>query len=140
MPVIYGDVALDEVRGGTIASTEEIFAWLATKLPPQRLILAGEVEGVYTADPNIDPTAQRIPAITPATFAQVQVALGGSHGVDVTGGMAAKVAEALALVTACAGLDVLICSGLTPGNLTLALSEFHQQIGTRIFADLRSGG
>lgn len=134
VPVVYGDVALDKVRGGTIASTEEIFAWLATKLLPQRLILAGEVDGVYTADPNIDPSAQRIAKITPATFNQVQSALGDSHGVDVTGGMAAKVAEALALVTAHAGLDVLICSGLTPDNLTLALSGFSQQIGTRISA------
>ncbi len=134
VPVVYGDVALDEVRGGTIASTEEIFAWLATKLPPQRLILVGEVDGVYTADPNTDATAQRISAITPATIVQMQATLGGSHGVDVTGGMAAKVAEALALVTAHAGLEVLICSGLTAGNLTLALNAFNQQIGTRIYS------
>lgn len=134
VPVVYGDVALDEVRGGTIASTEEIFAWLATKLPPQRLILVGEVDGVYTADPNTDATAQRISAITPDTIVQMQATLGGSHGVDVTGGMAAKVAEALALVTAHAGLEVLICSGLTAGNLTLALNAFNQQIGTRIYS------
>ncbi|RME50190.1 MAG: uridylate kinase, partial [Caldilineae bacterium] len=51
LPVVYGDVALDAARGGTIASTEEIFAWLARTLPPGRVILAGEVDGVYTADP-----------------------------------------------------------------------------------------
>ena len=46
VPVVFGDVALDEVRGGTIISTEEIFAWLAVRLRPQRVILAGEVAGV----------------------------------------------------------------------------------------------
>ena len=58
-PVVFGDVALDNVRGGTIASTEEIFEQLADHLHPQRLVLAGEVDGIYTADPLIDPAAQR---------------------------------------------------------------------------------
>ena len=33
-PVVHGDVALDDVRGGTIISTEEIFRWLAPRLSP----------------------------------------------------------------------------------------------------------
>ena len=63
-PVVYGDVALDEVRGGTIASTEEIFARLALRLHPERLVLAGEVDGIYSADPLLDHCAERIPVIT----------------------------------------------------------------------------
>ena len=132
VPVVYGDVALDDQRGGTIASTEEIFAWLLPHLRPQRVVLAGEVDGIYSADPLIDPAAERIAAITPATLAAVQQGLGGSHGVDVTGGMVAKVAESMAMVAAVPGLEVIICSGLVPGNLSRALSETIVSVGTRI--------
>lgn len=136
VPVLYGDVALDDVRGGTIVSTEEIFSWLTPHLLPQRLVLVGEIDGVYTADPNLDPTATRLTEITPASLHQIQAGLGGSHGVDVTGGMVAKVQEALALVKAYPHLDVIICSGLTPGNLTAALNQSASGIGTRIYRGL----
>jgi isopentenyl phosphate kinase len=131
-PVLYGDVAVDDVRGGTIASTEEIFEWLAAHLPPRRLVLAGEVDGVYTADPNLDPHARRIADITPATLGQLNATLGGSHGMDVTGGMAAKVKESLAMVAAHPGLEVVICSGLAAGHVQRALVETQASIGTRL--------
>ena len=35
VPILYGDVALDAVRGGTIVSTEEIFLHLAPLLRPR---------------------------------------------------------------------------------------------------------
>lgn len=35
VPVIHGDVAFDEELGGTVASTEDIFAFLARKTPPR---------------------------------------------------------------------------------------------------------
>jgi isopentenyl phosphate kinase len=133
LPVVYGDVALDEVRGGTIASTEEIFEWLAHSLFPQRLVLAGEVDGVFTADPTVDATAQRITVITPASFARLSAALGDSHGVDVTGGMAAKVQQSLALAAAIPGLDVIICSGLAAGQLQRALLDPPGAMGTWIY-------
>ncbi len=130
LPVIYGDVALDEVRGGAIASTEEIFDWLAEHLPPRRMILAGEVDGVYTADPQVDPAAMRLPLITPADLDAIAAGLGGSHGVDVTGGMAAKVAHALALVQRHPGLEIIVCSGLAPGSVFRALTEETASVGT----------
>jgi isopentenyl phosphate kinase len=131
-PVIFGDVALDRVRGGTIASTEEIFDWLAAHLLPERIVLAGEVDGIYTADPLRDPSAARIPQLTPATLAEIQRGLGGSHGVDVTGGMAAKAAQVLALVRRYPQLEVILCSGLEAGNVQAALTEPARASGTRV--------
>lgn len=139
VPVIFGDVALDEVRGGTIASTEEIFAWLLPRLRPNRIILAGEVAGIYTADPLVDPAAALIPVVTPASFARVQAGLAGSHGIDVTGGMASKVAQALAWVEQAhanhwsnqpGATTVLICSGLTAETVRHALVAPDQVQGT----------
>lgn len=132
VPVVFGDVALDDVRGGTIASTEEIFEWLAVQLLPQRIVLAGEVDGIYTADPQLDATAQRIPAITPRMLADLQANVGASHGVDVTGGMAAKVAQSVRMITAIPGLDLVICSGLIAGHLQAAMDMSTTAVGTRI--------
>ena len=117
IPLVYGDVAFDLVRGGTIISTEEVFALLVTEFQPTWLLLAGETDGVY------DSHGDTIPRITPANFAEVKAALGGSRGTDVTGGMASKVQAMLALVEAHPTLSILIFSGLHPGNITQALLE-----------------
>jgi len=132
-PVIYGDVALDTVRGGTIISTEEIFAWLAPRLAPVRVILVGEVAGVLSADPASGIAGELIPEITPETLPGVAQALGGSRGVDVTGGMVAKVREMLALVQATPALAaVQIISGLTPGSVRSTLVDSDLRAGTHI--------
>jgi len=136
VPVVFGDVALDSVRGGTIASTEEIFEPLVDQLRPQRLVLAGEVDGIYDADPLRSPGARRIPLITPQMAEDSQsglhAGLGGSHGVDVTGGMRAKVEQSLAMVRAHPGLEIVVCSGLGRGSLLAALRG--ERVGTVIRA------
>ncbi|MBX3000381.1 MAG: isopentenyl phosphate kinase family protein [Caldilineaceae bacterium] len=134
VPLVHGDVALDRVRGGTIASTEEIFEWLAERLPPQRMVLAGEVDGVYTGDPLRDPSAQRIPEITPHTFADMATGISHSFGTDVTGGMAAKVQQALRLCQRHPQLRILLCSGLIPGAVQRALTEEGGPLGTVIYS------
>ncbi len=131
-PVVHGDVALDTVRGGTIISTEQIFHYLAPRLRPQRVVLVGEVEGVLTADPATGP-AQLIAQITLDMLPDL--ALGGSRGVDVTGGMVAKVQEMLAVVEATPTLNsVQIISGLTSGLVRQVLIDPELQAGTRIVA------
>lgn len=132
VPVVFGDVALDAARGGVIASTEEIFDYLGEHIPPARMILAGEVDGIFTADPLLHAEAKRIAEITPATAQAAAAGLGGSHGVDVTGGMAAKVGHALALLARHPDLEVIVCSGLEPGAVAHALSD-GGGVGTRLW-------
>lgn len=134
--VVYGDVALDDVRGGTIISTEQIFRWLAPRLMPVRIILVGEVPGVLTADPAGGQPGELIPHITPAIFPTIVGALGGSRGVDVTGGMMGKVAEMLALIGSMSPpASVQIISGLVPGLVRAVLADPDRPAGTRITAD-----
>ena len=123
VPVVFGDVALDERQGSTIASTEQLFEYLAHQLRPQRMLLAGEVDGVYTADPQREPGARPIAALTPASWqaAEKHEGVGGARGVDVTGGMYAKVQQMLRLVEALPGLQVSIFSGLEVGRVRDAL-------------------
>ncbi len=132
LPLIHGDVAFDSVRGGTIASTEEIFEQMADRFPPVRIVLAGELEGVYTSDPRRDPTAVLLREITPASLGSLSVALGASHATDVTGGMAAKVEQSLRMVDAAEGLEVIVCGGLTPGAIFAALTDLSAFPGTLI--------
>jgi isopentenyl phosphate kinase len=115
VPLVHGDVAIDDEQGGTIISTEDIFIYLAEHLKPVRILLAGDVPGV------LDERDRVIPEITPADLERLERLLGGSHGVDVTGGMASKVRAMLSLCQAIPGLQVHILSGGQPGLLTDAL-------------------
>jgi isopentenyl phosphate kinase len=121
VPLLYGDVALDELKGGTIISTEQIFAYLARHLHPARIILIGEVDGVFEGDPLHDPLAGRVPEIGAENWDRVRTVLGGSHGWDVTGGMLSKIEEMVELVRSLPGLQVHVLSGRRTGALETAL-------------------
>lgn len=127
IPLVHGDVAYDTVRGGTIISTETILTYIAQYIPITRIILLGEVDGVYDASGTV------IPSITSNNFEQYKPILGGSGGVDVTGGMITKVADMLTLAETVQGLKIHICSGLKQGLLTETLLG-KSDIGTTISA------
>lgn len=133
VPLVHGDVALDEERGGTIVSTEELMVYLTGEFRPGRILLLGETAGVLRSDTG---SGERegiiIPCITPHNIEIVASSLGGSRGPDVTGGMVSKVHQMLDLVQANSGLQVHILSGLEPGLLTRVLLEPDVAVGTRI--------
>jgi len=128
VPLVYGDVAIDEVLGGTIISTETVFFYLAQYLPVERILLLGEVDGVYNQN------KQAIPHITPENFQAIKDALGGSAGVDVTGGMETKVRDMLALTQTLPNLSIRILNGNIPGLLQQTLLG-QAQPGTLIHAN-----
>lgn len=128
VPLVYGDVAIDEMWGGTIISTEEILAFLAHILTPTRILIAGDYQGVLGSG------GQVIPLLTPPTLDDLQDALGESAQVDVTGGMASKVASMLALCASIPGLKVHIFSGQQEGNVFRALTEETVSFGTHLTA------
>lgn len=117
VPLVYGDVAIDNVQGGTIISTEDVFTYLTNVLKPAHILLAGNYDGV------MDQKGSVISRITPATLPGVRSALGGSDATDVTGGMAAKVESMLELVQAIPGLHILIFNGEEPGAVQQALTQ-----------------
>lgn len=128
VPVIHGDVAFDQVRGGTILSTEEVMGYLVGRLKPSSILLAGETRGVY------DTAGEVIGRITPQNFDQIKAALGGSRGADVTGGMAAKVQDVLDLAVAQPGMQVRIFGGLEPGVIENLLINQNPSLGTVVEA------
>lgn len=132
VPLVYGDVALDDELGGTIVSTEELFVWLARRLHPARIVLVGKVDGVFEGDPLRHPSARPVPHISAANWAQVRELLGGSPTPDVTGGMLAKVEAMVHLVRQIPGLRVHLISGKRAGALEMALRGEEAVGGTVI--------
>ena len=130
VPLVYGDVALDDEWGSSIISTEVQFVYLARRLRPQRILLLGEVAGVYSADPRRDPTARLISCIEAQHAQQLTSMLSGSNAVDVTGGMRSKVQFMLTLFDYLPALRVCLLSGLQPGLLQRALLEPEWNPGT----------
>jgi isopentenyl phosphate kinase len=132
IPIVYGDVAMDLEQGFAIISTEQIFSYLVAPLGATRIVLAGIVDGVYTADPLRHPdSAQRLDHISPRSWAEVRALLGGSHAVDVTGGMLSKVEAMVDLVECHPDLTVTVVSGAIPGRVQQALRG-DVAAGTRI--------
>jgi len=111
VPLVYGDVALDDLRGCTIASTEQVFAYLARHLRPQRMIVTCEVAGVYSGDPHRDSIVRLIPEINSRNYPETEHMLSTSFGMDVTGGMLSKVKTLFELVSEQPDLTVRIVTG-----------------------------
>jgi isopentenyl phosphate kinase len=127
LPVVAGDVAFDRARGTCIISTERVFLYLAPRLRPSRVLLAGVDPGVYADFPR----ATRVqPSLTEADLSSGSLA--GSQATDVTGGMAEKVELALAMVRSVPGLEARIFSGDEPGAVEHALRG--AALGTLIFS------
>lgn len=130
VPVVYGDVSFDTVRGSAIVSTEQIFAYLAPRLMPARVILAGHVDGVFTADPLRKGGTRLLSEVSASSLPEVGRMLTGSRDTDVTGGMLAKVKTMFELIEAQPNLTVRIISGEQKGLIRKALIDPGIEEGT----------
>lgn len=93
IPVLYGVPAYDIKQGCSILSGDQIASYLAKKLKAEKIIMASDVDGIFTADPKKDKKAKQIKEINRKNFKEVKKMLGGSTAVDVTGGMMGKILE-----------------------------------------------
>jgi len=130
IPVVQGDVVFDEVLGGTIFSTEQVFSYLSKMLQPQRILLAGLDPGVYLHPAQKEAV---IPEITPGNIHKFLPILSGSEAADVTGGMAGKIRWMLSLVESQLDLSVQVFSGAVSGQVKKALCG--EKLGTTILKD-----
>ncbi len=113
LPIVYGDVIFDQSLGATIFSTEQVLAEVGKMLLKQKkevvIVHCGTTKGVYNS------SKQTIPEITPNNFQKIKKSIGGSAGVDVTGGMIHKVKTSLELAKL--GIVSYITDGVTRGSL-----------------------
>ncbi len=130
LPVVYGDVILDREKGCTIYSTERVLGYIGLALKKndyeiEKIIHCGQTNGVY------DDNGNTIPLINSKNIDVYKHCLGGSGGVDVTGGMIHKVVESLDLAKQ--GIPGLIIDGIEHGSLSQAIAG-KEVLGTRIEA------
>jgi glutamate 5-kinase len=100
-------VATEEIRYG---DNDRLAARVAQMIGADALVLLSDVDGLYSADPRRDPSADHLPVVQVIT-AQIEAMAGGSNaeaGVGV-GGMASKLAAAR--IAQSAGCATLIAHG-----------------------------
>ena len=131
-PLTNGDVVSDTVKGISIVSGEETLAYLSRSLKPDKVIVAGDIDGVFTADPRIDAKARLIPIVDKANATAALGSVGPSTHVDVTGGMASKL-RYLYDISKENGISCQIVNALAPGRLEAALED-KNVVGTVIKA------
>jgi glutamate 5-kinase len=99
-------VATTEIRFG---DNDRLAARAAQAASAQGVVLLSDVDGLYTANPATDPTAQFVPEVTALTPAILAMADGGSGSGMGSGGMAAKLAAAR--IAGAAGINLAIADG-----------------------------
>jgi glutamate 5-kinase len=107
LPVINENdtVATTEIRYG---DNDRLAARVAQMTSADCLLLLSDVSGLYTADPNRDPTARLIPEVREIT-PEIEAMGGGSASAVGSGGMATKIAAARIATTA--GCAMAIAAG-----------------------------
>lgn len=113
LPIINENdtVSVAEIRFG---DNDHLAAMLTNLLQAPLLVLLTVVDGLFSADPGSDPSAQRIPTV-PNIDSTITEMAGSSKSALGTGGMRSKL-RAARLATA-AGESVIMANGTRPGVL-----------------------
>lgn len=106
-------VVTEEIRYG---DNDRLAARVAQMIGADLLVLLSDVDGLYTADPRHDPSAEHLPRVTRLTPQIEAMAGGANQGAGVgTGGMATKLAAAR--IASAAGCATVITLGSRPSPL-----------------------
>jgi len=117
IPVLFGDVVIDESKGMDIISGDAIMAYIANEMMAERAIFLMDVDGIYDKEPGKE-DARLIDVIDETT-----VVKHGMEKIDVTGGIKNKIQEAMKM-----DCMVYFINGLVKGNLTKAIKG--EKVGT----------
>lgn len=122
-------VATSEIRFG---DNDRLAARAAQAAGASGVILLSDVDGLYTANPASDPTAQRIAHVKALTPEIIAMATGETRSGMGSGGMAAKLQAAR--MAGAAGIALAICDGRVERPLT----HFATAGGGTLFAPPRT--
>jgi glutamate 5-kinase len=119
-------VAVDEIHDAKFGDNDNLSAMVANLVDADLLVILTEVDGLFTSDPHIDPTARFVPEVN-RIDTSIEKLASDTSGKLGTGGMLTKI-EAAKLATA-SGVTVIIANGRTPDILLKIASG--QSLGTR---------
>ena len=103
-------VATDEIRYG---DNDRLAAQVAVTVGADRLVLLSDVDGLYTANPNLDPSARRFDTVDRITPEIEAMAGDGISGVS-KGGMITKIMAARVATEAGCAMAITLGSTLNP--------------------------
>ena len=118
IPVIYGDVVLDDELELCVISGDQIIQYLAINLNPDRVILGTDVDGVYDKNPKTHDDAIFFDKFSSLDDLET---LEGTTNVDVTGGMVGKIKELLYLADL--GIESKIINAEVENNIFKVLEN-----------------
>jgi glutamate 5-kinase len=115
--------ATDEI---TFGDNDFLAAQVAILLDADLLVLLTDLDGLYTTDPKVDPSAEKIEEVR--DFLELEgLDIKNRTSVFGSGGMRSKVAAAE--MASESGIQAVICSGIAPHALELVAKD--QPVGTR---------
>ncbi|CAH1855463.1 glutamate 5-kinase [Convivina intestini] len=124
-------IAVDEMdHQHSFGDNDKLAAMLALAVKAQGLIILSDVDGLYTANPNLDPKAQQISRVTKIDQAIRQLAGGSESGLG-TGGMITKLNAAELMVNHQA--KMVLIDGQFPERIMQIIAD--EPIGTRFQAE-----
>ena len=132
IPILYALPVYDVSNSISILSADHLAPYLAKSLKPKLLISGVSIEGVYDYNPKKNSNAKLVKKITPLTFKKLIKEIGGTHYVDVTGGMVRKLTELLN-VTDCGVKSRII--NITRPNILSQTIIGNKNYGTLVTKD-----
>ena len=128
-PVLYGDAVFDNKIGFTVLSGDQLVAYLAIKYKAEKIVVGVDTDGLFDADPKVNPNAKPYKRLTLKELKEVQAKMGKASGTDVTGGMAGKIAELIPAIEQ--GIHVTI-TGATKAQSIMRALIGKDVLGTEI--------
>jgi isopentenyl phosphate kinase len=129
VPVLYGDAVLDSEKGFAILSGDQLVSSLAINFGASRIVIGGDVDGIFTADPKTCSSARLIERVTLEELTSEKHQIEGSQSTDVTGGMLGKVRELVPAIEH--DIETLIVNATKPMRVCKALKG-DKVVGTVI--------
>ncbi|MFW9855132.1 MAG: isopentenyl phosphate kinase [Candidatus Thorarchaeota archaeon] len=122
IPVISGDMVPDKSLGYSVLSGDQILYDLTKHFQPKTVVFGSDVNGVFTADPKVDPNAELLPEISRNSLDRLIKEEFGKD--DASGQMRGKLIEIRHLLEA--GFHEILLLNLTvKGNLTQIIRDGH---------------
>lgn len=132
IPVLYGDMVPDTTLTYSICSGDAVVAYLAAAYGASRILFASDIDGVFTADPHIDPDTTLIESVSLSNLDASIAHITESHNIDTTGGLRGKLDACENLFEHASDLkSIEIFNGLVPENYEKALNGtpfLHTQV------------
>lgn len=129
IPMLFGDEVIDTQLGYSIDSSDQIACYLASRLKPDLLIFASDVDGIYSQNPKTHLKAKRIKTIRMGDLSEFKKMMVQYNLSDVSGEMAGKIAS-LSNFKLPKKTIIKIFSGLIKNQIYKALN--NQNVGTTI--------